>query len=885
MQLGTTILQGRYRIIEHIGRGGMGSVYKAEDQRLHMTVALKQTLVTSEALRKAFIREAQLLASLRHPTIPRVTDHFVDENGQFLVMEYIPGDDLDTVLKRRQQPFELADVLHWADQLLTALDYLHTRNPAVVHRDIKPKNLKLTEKGDIILLDFGLAKSTLVDGSSTVADSIFGFTPHYAPLEQINGTGTDRRSDLYSLAATLYHLLTGSMPVDATSRAVALINHEPDPLLPADQLNPGVPPTVAEVLQQALAQKASERPLSAADMREALRNAASDSVSLAGRERSDDAPNESDQGSEESVYESGDATEIATKARTTIKMRRRPGSWLTLRRISAIAAVPLVLAGSFLAYVATRDGGMPQPTPVQPSAVASAVASAPAASAEAAATPSTSVAASAAPTPEAASSVAAASSAPEPPRPMSGSVNVAVADFSPAEQANCAVQPDEAHGLSMALWSTLAERVGTASDAAASAAVPLDDIEIMSPELTGALAGSTPEEQLAAAQDKARELNADVVLYGNVECESTPRRTQVLPRVYLSDRKLQSFEQLEFIGAHELGPAFSSAGTPTSGSTRAELAQTLLPRVDMLVRFLFGLDSYYAGRYEQAASTLQSAIDIQNVDTPFLQALVRLFQGTTAARLQDWEAARSFYNQVLEIEPDNVRAKYSIAEAVYYPSRGDCVSDQAAPNGPKDNVDGLRDALQQYQQIVIEDATPAGDAMRGILALGIGHTNLCLSQIGTADPAEAVSYINEAEKYFNQAIEFFDEQNSWTRDQLAEAHEGLGYTILYVPSKTAPDNPDAATNWRQAGQHFCSATQLSGYANRQAAFHHLIAYIHGRLGEYEQADVERLAAIAIDPAVEAQYASLHTGWRDEWAKNGTTNTPAWTCQATARPSQ
>src|SRR5215212_7904804 len=113
-----TLIQGRYQIIEQIGRGGMGAVYKAIDTRLRTTVALKQMLVEGEPLRKAFEREAQLLASLRHPTLPRVSDHFIDEQGQFLVMEYIPGEDLGEMLERRKRPFDVADVLRWAHQLL-----------------------------------------------------------------------------------------------------------------------------------------------------------------------------------------------------------------------------------------------------------------------------------------------------------------------------------------------------------------------------------------------------------------------------------------------------------------------------------------------------------------------------------------------------------------------------------------------------------------------------------------------------------------------------------------------------------------------------------------------------------------------------------------------
>jgi serine/threonine protein kinase len=267
-----TLLQGRYLIVEQIGRGGMGAVYKATDTRLRSTVALKETLVGGELLLKAFEREAQLLAGLRHPSLPRVSDHFIDESGQFLVMEFIPGDDLATLLIKRGSPFPTLDVLRWGDQLLDALDYLHSRQPPVIHRDIKPQNMKLTDRGEIILLDFGLAKGAAMQTRLTGASSIFGYTPHYAPLEQIQGAGTDPRSDLYSLAATLYHLLTGQPPTDALTRAAAKINDDPDPLMPANLLNPDVPGAVASVLVRAMAQNPNQRHPNAAAMRTALRD-------------------------------------------------------------------------------------------------------------------------------------------------------------------------------------------------------------------------------------------------------------------------------------------------------------------------------------------------------------------------------------------------------------------------------------------------------------------------------------------------------------------------------------------------------------------------------------------------------------------------------------
>src|SRR6201988_1216832 len=266
-----TVLQNRYRIIRQLGQGGMGAVYEAMDKRLDTVVALKETLFTDERLRKQFEREARLLARLHHPALPRVSDHFSEGEGQFLVMQFIPGDDLSEMMAQKRGPFPPDQVLTWADQLLDALDYLHTQDPQIVHRDIKPQNLKLTARGQIILLDFGLAKGQAGDVSrATTAASIFGYTPNYAPLEQIQGLGTDSRSDLYSLGATLYHLMTGVKPPDALSRAAALVNGQDDPLLPADEANSNVAPEVDDVLRKALAQNREKQYATADEMRKAL---------------------------------------------------------------------------------------------------------------------------------------------------------------------------------------------------------------------------------------------------------------------------------------------------------------------------------------------------------------------------------------------------------------------------------------------------------------------------------------------------------------------------------------------------------------------------------------------------------------------------------------
>jgi serine/threonine protein kinase len=266
-----TLLQNRYLIVRQLGRGGMGAVYEALDQRLEITVALKETFSSEESMRKQFEREARMLAGMQHSALPRVSDHFVEGNRAFLVMQFIGGVDLAKIIAQQPGPFPRDQVIAWADQLLDALIYLHTRDRQVIHRDIKPHNLKLTATGQIALLDFGLAKAQAADQSVTASQAFFGYTRHYAPLEQIQDQRTDPRSDIYALGATLYHLLTGIKPPDAMVRAAAVVNGGPDPLKSANQIHAAVGPQIAAILNKAMAQKPEERYASANEFREALR--------------------------------------------------------------------------------------------------------------------------------------------------------------------------------------------------------------------------------------------------------------------------------------------------------------------------------------------------------------------------------------------------------------------------------------------------------------------------------------------------------------------------------------------------------------------------------------------------------------------------------------
>ncbi|MDH7485146.1 MAG: serine/threonine-protein kinase [Anaerolineae bacterium] len=268
-----TVLRSRYKIIELIGQGGMGAVYRAEDLRLKgRECALKEILpdlsATPEILeqtREQFYREASILARLDHPTLPKVSDYFSHEGREYLVMDYVPGPDLREILNeaRRQGKF-LAEktVLEWARQLSDALQYLHSQEPPVLHRDIKPSNIKLTPRGQLKLVDFGLVKLLLPDDSRTVTVVQGRGTAQYTPLEQYGGdTGhTDVRSDIYSLGATLYHLLTGTPPADARERFL-----RPGSLIPPRELNPDISPQTERALLQAMAMHPDQRPSSVAE--------------------------------------------------------------------------------------------------------------------------------------------------------------------------------------------------------------------------------------------------------------------------------------------------------------------------------------------------------------------------------------------------------------------------------------------------------------------------------------------------------------------------------------------------------------------------------------------------------------------------------------------
>ncbi len=256
------LLQDRYCIDQVLGHGGMGAVYLATDQSLGIQCAVKENLNVSPDSERQFRREATLLASLRHPSLPRVTNHFILGGQQYLVMDYVEGEDLKQRMAR-ENPLPEAEVMRWMLQICDALIYLHEHQPPIVHRDVKPANIKLTASGDAMLVDFGIAKTTGT-GQKTTTGAV-ALTPGFAPPEQYGMGHADGRTDEYALAATLYSLLTEHTPPDSMER---LLGHYP--LTPPDELRPGMSPTVSAAIMRALEVRPDDRFGTVAEFKAAL---------------------------------------------------------------------------------------------------------------------------------------------------------------------------------------------------------------------------------------------------------------------------------------------------------------------------------------------------------------------------------------------------------------------------------------------------------------------------------------------------------------------------------------------------------------------------------------------------------------------------------------
>lgn len=265
-----SILGNRYRIVRVIGRGRSGLTYEATNEFLGMRVAIREGHAISNLSTAVFKSEAQIQSSLYHPALPKILDCFDEDEKQYLVMTFIPGRSLGELLQERGTPFPQDDVLNWTNQLLDLLAYLHSQEPPIILRNISPENLKLGGRNTIGIVDYVLAQRR--EGlAPTQSDRpmAHGTLTFFAP-EELLDKEIDQRTDLYSLAATMYYLLTGSLPPDFLTRAAASARGETDPVLKIDQSNPLAKSKFAKVLLRAMAFDPLNRPASAGEMMDQL---------------------------------------------------------------------------------------------------------------------------------------------------------------------------------------------------------------------------------------------------------------------------------------------------------------------------------------------------------------------------------------------------------------------------------------------------------------------------------------------------------------------------------------------------------------------------------------------------------------------------------------
>ncbi|MBS2036292.1 serine/threonine protein kinase [bacterium] len=344
-----TILSNRYQVEYVLGRGGMGAVYLARDQQQNLAVAVKEMRVQpgDEHLQRQaieqFRQEAQFLSVLDHPNLVKVFDFFVQDGRYYLVMSYVPGRTLRELLRTQTEFFPLKLLMEWTVQLVDVLHYLHSQNPPILFRDVKPSNIIVDAENRLRLIDFGIARCFHPDEATATFLQGMG-SADYCPLEQYQGVGgTDQRSDIYSLGATLYHLLTLKVPPRAGELA-AENKKVPSPRM----LNPSIEPALEDLVVNMMAVYKQDRYGSMTQVRNALQKV-----------------NRNLELREERAAASTTSRRVVPVSELPIK----PGSksqqqQTTTMILAALTAVMLFLMG-WLVTQMSQSGSTPSPTPKQ----------------------------------------------------------------------------------------------------------------------------------------------------------------------------------------------------------------------------------------------------------------------------------------------------------------------------------------------------------------------------------------------------------------------------------------------------------------------------------------------------------------------------------------
>jgi serine/threonine protein kinase len=342
------ILEERYRIEALISQGGMGAVYRGYDLKLDISLAIKENFFqTPESIRQ-FEQEARILARLHHPNLPRVIDHFSFDGRQYLVMDYIEGSDLWELFLKQHSPLDEQEAIGYILQICRAISYLHQQKPPIIHRDIKPQNIKITPEGRAVLVDFGIAKVAEFDSQTqTGAQAV---TPGFSPPEQYGRMGTTPASDIYSLGATLYAVLTGQTPPDSISLMAGGAK-----FTPPDVLNAKLSRQVSRAIEHAMRARREERPQSAESWHSELEAIQSDPATVQ-ISPEDDAPTMLSPALRTALQNSERAATSTYPTSTAAPAGANP-PWLWV----GLAAAAIAVAIGAIAFLLGRSGNQETP--------------------------------------------------------------------------------------------------------------------------------------------------------------------------------------------------------------------------------------------------------------------------------------------------------------------------------------------------------------------------------------------------------------------------------------------------------------------------------------------------------------------------------------------
>ena len=416
----------------------------------------------------------------------------------------------------------------------------------------------------------------------------------------------------------------------------------------------------------------------------------------------------------------------------------------------------------------------------------------------------------------------------QPPGPsvMTGDYNIAVAQFAGVDSAGRPARSLEARALAQSVYDVLHNELASIEQGGF-------DLNLRAPAETGSISGSTPQRRAAAAATEARQIHADVIVYGTLRVDVP---NQFAPEFFLSDRQLQNAEEL--FGQHELGSVIRTSGDISRNPViRKELRDQILDRAHALAEFIVGLSYYGANQAQPAFDHFEAARKTAGWDDSDGKEVLYLFLGNAAGKLGRFEEADGFYTEALALNPEYTRARLGRAEVLLHNSQGNCEAGQV-------DVGGLNAALDSYRRALSAKAQPALSDIGSKVIFGEGRVHLCLSQ------ALAGDYWADAEREFQQVINQFRAGNGRLREMAAESYADLGF--VHLPSS---GDQDAADRYRRAAADYQTAIDLTPDDDRKAFFFGMRGFIFTRLGDPAKADDAYASAIRLarDPAARARY--------------------------------